>query len=466
MSHCCPVDGAIENSNPEILDRVIGLFNKWQIVCSPDDLHLDIGSPSQAHADAIRKTIGSAYVGIGLHAGDRRQFHSVGPSEPFAERLDQIVGGRNVVSITLLDVIERAMNIESILQSVADLALTKRAFVAISAQNHAHLDAGASLIFGRYGDAEAGPKEGMSRSIDHERLTRLLSDAGLHAIDCDDVMWEGDQFQHPVLRLGSSLGGLLVGAAKRANPNATVRQFVWLCKAGPKGQAFAEEGRAVPERPFLTAVIRTQGRRLHTLVEVLVCLSGQSNDDFEGLIVGHKLDGPALAAVRQVVEDMTETLRGKIRFLHVEEGGRAHPLNVGFQQARGEYIAILDDDDIPMGHWVAEFSNLARSHRGRVLRTACVVQDSVNVDISAKRALRATGELVKRYPSTFAFLEHMCVNFSPPICLAFPREAYHRLGLRFDERLSTSEDWDFLLQAAALCGVAEFSRDHRHLPPA
>ena len=114
MSYCCPVDGAIENSNPKILDRVIGLFNKWQIVCSPDDLHLDIGSPSQAHADAIRKTIGSAYVGIGLHAGDRRQFHSVGPSEPFAERLDQIVGGRNVVSITLLDVIERAMNIESI----------------------------------------------------------------------------------------------------------------------------------------------------------------------------------------------------------------------------------------------------------------------------------------------------------------------------------------------------------------
>jgi hypothetical protein len=49
----------------------------------------------------------------------------------------------------------------------------------------------------------------------------------------------------------------------------------------------------------------------------------------------------------------------------------------------------------------------------------------------------------------------MAINSSPPISLAFPREAYHNLGLRFDERLSTVEDWDFLLQAAALCGVAD-----------
>jgi hypothetical protein len=53
---------------------------------------------------------GAAYVGIGLHApgqariaGDRCEFHYVGPSEPFAERLDQIIGRRNMASITLLD---------------------------------------------------------------------------------------------------------------------------------------------------------------------------------------------------------------------------------------------------------------------------------------------------------------------------------------------------------------------------
>ena len=137
------------------------------------------------------------------------------------------------------------------------------------------------------------------------------------------------------------------------------------------------------------------------------------------------------------------------------KGGRTRPLNVGFQHARGEYIAILDDDDIPMGHWVAEFSNLARNYRGRVLRTACVSRTR-----SMSRSRESAGyerpeSWRSRIPPTFGFLEHMCVNFSPPICLAFPREAFHRFGLRFDERLSTSEDWDFLLQAAALCGIAD-----------
>ena len=430
---------------------------------SPNDLRLDIGTPSPAHADAMREAIGGVYVGIGLHTPDvapavgaRRQFHHIGLSEPFAERLNQIVGSRSVASITLLDRIERMADLEEVLQALADFARAKGALVAISASNHACLDAGVDLVFGRMDSrGEPKPKESMTRFIDDARLTRLLGDAGLHAIDRDDVISRRDEFQHPLLRPGVPLGDLLFDSARRANPAAMVREFVWLCMPGPRGRAFVQENGAAPERPFLTAVIRTQGRRLHTLLETLVCLTGQTSDDFEALIVAHKVDAPSLAAVRRLVADMADNLRGKIRLLEVEEGDRARPLNVGFEYARGEYIAILDDDDIPMAHWVAEFSELARNHRGRVLRTACVQQDLINVEVSGKRGLRATGGLAKPYPPDFDLLEHLLVNRSPPICLAFPREAFHVLGLRFDERLSTSEDWDFLLQAAALCGVAD-----------
>jgi glycosyltransferase involved in cell wall biosynthesis len=464
VSYRFSANGNIQDSKTEVLQRVLRLFKGRQAARSHEDLHLDIGAPSEAHADAMRKTIGGTYVGLDLHPAhqapaveDWCEFHCIGPNESFAERLDQIIGGRNVASITLLDQIERLTNIEAILQTLADLARANSACVAISASNHAHLDAAAAFLFGGMDrNAEGGPTKGMTRLIDHERLTRLLGAAGLHAIDHDDVVSESDQFQHPLLTPGSSFGGLLVDSARRANPCVTIRQFVWLCMAGPKGPPPASQDRGtVLKRPFLTTVIRTQGRRLHTLVETLVCLSGQSNDDFETLIVAHKLDPPGLAAVQRVIDDTTENLRGKIRLLHVAEGGRGRPLNVGFHHARGEYIAILDDDDIPMAHWVAEFSNLARNHRGRVLRTACVRQDSINVEISGERGLRGTGALARAFPPTFGFVEHMAINSSPPISLAFPREAYHNLGLRFDERLSTVEDWDFLLQAAALCGVAD-----------
>ena len=463
MTRRSSVNVDVQDPKTEALERVVSLFGRRQLACSPYDLHLDIGAPLQAHADAIQRAIGGTYVGISLDVahqlqivGDRRELYYIDSNEKFAEQLDRIIGHRNVTSIILLGQVECLSNIDEIFRTLADLANAKRAYVAISASNGAHLDAGASLVFGRTErNVQIGRITTMTRPIDSERLTHLLGDAGLYPIDCNDVVPEGDQFQHPLLRPASSLGGLLADSAGRANPATAVRQFVWLCIAGPKRRELAPQNRTAVKRPFLTIVIRTQGRRLHTLNEALVCLSGQTNDDFEMLIVAHKLDAPSLAAVLRMIDDMAENMRCKIRLLPVAAGGRARPLNVGFEHARGEYIAILDDDDIPMAHWVAEFSNLARNYHGRVLRTVCVRQDSVNVDISGKRGLRATGGLERAFPSTYSFLDHLFDNFSPPICLAFPREAFHHLGLRFDERLSTCEDWDFLVQAAALCGVAD-----------
>ena len=90
----------------------------------------------------------------------------------------------------------------------------------------------------------------MTRLVDHERLTRLLGDAGLHVIDRDDVVAQSDQFQHPLLRPGTSLAGLLFDTARRANPAAMVREFVWLCTPGPE----ASGARAAGQRGARAAV--------------------------------------------------------------------------------------------------------------------------------------------------------------------------------------------------------------------
>jgi len=39
--------------------------------------------------------------------------------------------------------------------------------------------------------------------------------------------------------------------------------------------------------------------------------------------------------------------------------------------------------------------------------------------------------------------------------VAFPRSLWHDLSERFDETLTTTEDWDYLLRAASLLGVAD-----------
>ena len=65
-----------------------------------------------------------------------------------------------------------------------------------------------------------------------------------------------------------------------------------------------------------------------------------------------------------------------VRIVRVEGGGRARPLNVGVRQARGAYVAVLDDDDIAFAHWVEEFQRAASEGPGSVVR-AVVAEQSV-----------------------------------------------------------------------------------------
>jgi GT2 family glycosyltransferase len=225
--------------------------------------------------------------------------------------------------------------------------------------------------------------------------------------------------------------------------------------AGPAavGQSYLRPADGAPI-PFLSIVVRTQGRRPHTLVEALTALAGQTDTDFEVLVVGHRLPFDAQKVVERIIDDSPEWLRLKCRLLLVDAGNRTRPLNIGFAAARGHYIAILDDDDLPFGHWVEEFRGLADQMPGRMLRAVAVRQDVSNVTIDGKLGLRAIGTLEKIYPSDFDYLAHLRVNRSPPVSVAFPRGVFQDLGVTFDESLTTTEDWDYILRVAALVGVA------------
>jgi glycosyltransferase involved in cell wall biosynthesis len=206
--------------------------------------------------------------------------------------------------------------------------------------------------------------------------------------------------------------------------------------------------------PFLTIITRTQGRRPHTLVEVLTCLAAQSDTDFEVLLLGHRLDADEHDLVLGMVDDCPKWLRSRIRFIAVEHGTRTRPLQLGFAAARGAYVAMLDDDDIVFAHWVERFRDLSRLEPGRVLRGNTVLQIVDTVVVQGVVGLRAEAAPELRYPRTFNFFEHILENHSPPMTLAFPRQRIAFEGIRFDETLTTTEDWDFFMRCAAVAGVA------------
>ena len=208
-------------------------------------------------------------------------------------------------------------------------------------------------------------------------------------------------------------------------------------------------------RPFLSIVTRTQGRRPHTLTEVLNCLAAQTDTDFEILIIGHRLNDATRVVVEDAISDSPLWLRNKIQLIPVAEGNRTRPLNVGFAAARGDYIAVLDDDEAVFAHWVETFRKLAQAIPGRVLRSVSAQQVVNTVTVRGEQGLRAEDSPNMPFPAKFNFFDHMVSNRSPPLSLAFPRQAIDMHALTFDETLTTTEDWDFTMRIASVVGVAE-----------
>lgn len=213
------------------------------------------------------------------------------------------------------------------------------------------------------------------------------------------------------------------------------------------------------EKVFLSIITRTQGRRPQELREVLLCLSAQTDMDFEILLIGHKISEEQEKLIRAIIDEQTEAIRNRVRFLKIDYGNRTAPLNFGFSHARGEYVAILDDDDVVFGDWVEEFHAAARMHPGTLLHSYAAHQKWMKLNKGRfSGAVRACSSPNPMYCKPFSWPGQMHSNNCPPVGLAFPTAIFQQLGIIFDESLTTTEDWDYLQRVAVLSGVTDIKK--------
>lgn len=206
--------------------------------------------------------------------------------------------------------------------------------------------------------------------------------------------------------------------------------------------------------PFLSVIVRTQGKREESLREVFLCLEGQENQDFEVVLIGHKLNAPQESLVRTIVEQQSPNLQEKIRFLKLDYGNRTTPLNIGFARAWGEYIVTLDDDDIVLDNWVSNFYKAAKEYPGKVLYNYAFAQNWSVIDGGDfDGGLRAESAFDSEFAHDFNDVTQVELNRCPPVGLAYPASAFQKMGIIFDESLATTEDWDYLMRVAYVCGV-------------
>lgn len=197
-----------------------------------------------------------------------------------------------------------------------------------------------------------------------------------------------------------------------------------------------------------SVIVRTQGRRPGALRDALVSLSAQTHDDFDVVVVVHgSLD--TTATVRTSLEEAIVPARMTVT--SVEGGGRSRPLNTGLDEATGDYVCFLDDDDLVTPDWLAAFVRGAAREPGTVIRAVTGSQEW-STD-GTEEPVRPTGDVEHPFAAEFDLLAHMSRNDTPICAVALPRVAMADFGIRFDENLPVLEDWDVLMRIAMLVGV-------------
>lgn len=193
------------------------------------------------------------------------------------------------------------------------------------------------------------------------------------------------------------------------------------------------------------------------LAATLESVLAQSHEDWECVIVDDGSDDGTLAVAEQYCER-----DGRIRALHVEQGGASAARNAGFRASNeaADYCTFLDSDDV----WVADALRLllrgiepnvraigAHGVAEFIDETGATIEPGV-FSARGRHRLGVVGrriiEVPQDQPTDFSVLLFGTSIFPPALAL-IERRAYVKAG-PFDESLKAGEDWEMTIRLSRL----------------
>lgn len=198
------------------------------------------------------------------------------------------------------------------------------------------------------------------------------------------------------------------------------------------------------ENPLVSIIIRTLNRPQY-LRECLWSVARQEYHKLEVVLVND--GGPSVKALCKEFSGI------KINLIELSHNfGRSECGNLGFKNSVGNYVCLLDDDDI---FYPDHLSTLIQ-HAKQNLVVYSDALEAQQIPSPWVEGTYLTKRLMLRYSSDFSRERIVKENFIPIQCPLIPIAAI-RSGKIFDTNLDTLEDWDFWIS---------LSRDYnfKHIP--
>jgi 2-polyprenyl-3-methyl-5-hydroxy-6-metoxy-1,4-benzoquinol methylase len=434
---------------------------------------LDLGSASGPLAEPVAE-LGFTYVGADVDraavdelSGRGFEAHLLdlrGDDDQLDAALATIVGDRPVAAVLLLDVIEHLVDPGPTLRAIARLGSPeRRPLLVVSVPNVSHVDLGAKLLAGRWDLTEIGLlDETHVRFFNAERVAETLGSAGWRQVDEYDVVnpFSDQQFppDAPVLRSGVPLRLLLERVRHDADPYGETYQFVRSFQQGPVlaeqgalvavgSEADAEAGAETStDGPFLTVVVRVRGSSdaAGEQPAVLRDLADQTLGDFE--VVVSYADGAAGADQGHLPDALSQPVRD----LKPEPDWR----NGAIAEARGRYLAFVDDRTRLAPEFVATIHRLVGEMPGRVVQVGAVLVESAHAGDAGRSYAEATEAAPPVDLDPLDLVSMRPFGFVALAAHAVPREACVTTGVRFPSEQRLGAMTLFLLRCIELCGIA------------
>ncbi|MDF1604307.1 hypothetical protein [Nocardioides sp. YIM 152315] len=441
-------------------------------------VHLDLASGLSPIAPHVENDLGLVYVGLdydeaSVEAVRSRGFeaHTIDLNSPdVLDALTAVLGERPLASITMLDGLEHLVTGEHALAAIAGLLHDHHATGVLSVPNVTHRDLAAKLLLGQWDYTETGLLDRTHvRLYSPPGLTSALAEVGLRVAETYDVVleWSDQHFpaDHAALSEATPVGQWIRGLRDGVDGHALTNQFIWAVEPDAPVEPGVAEGavesaveaavEAAESPPFLGVVLRADGSSAQALRESLLCLSAQSVDDLEVVVVAVGVPDGGLAAIEEVLADQPTHLARRIRLTVADAETEGAAYNLGLSSVRARYAAAFDAGDLVFGGWLTSFQDAQLEWVDRVMRAPAVVQEHAVVEVRGQSAIRAEDSPRAEPPIGFSLWQHATENLSPAQSWIWPTALHRDFGLRYDPSLSTGAAWEMLVRCAQLAGVSE-----------